>query len=160
MSNNRHRIWCNGVSWVTCCLRLWYVSWRIMVCVFVCVCVYLSLCVSVCVCVYTYVCVTLCVCTSVWRHHVSGADKFSEIFLGEFDTPEAIWSNEMRWDMYISVSLDQPRPLCIMQENDDWEDCWTHCRILSKTFKQHKIIVPVLCYTSHCLSTTGEWTFL
>ncbi|XP_078519994.1 dnaJ homolog subfamily C member 13 isoform X1 [Lissotriton helveticus] len=24
------------------------------------------------------------------------ADKFSEIFLGEFDTPEAIWSNEMR----------------------------------------------------------------
>lgn len=25
-----------------------------------------------------------------------GADKFSEIFLGEFDTPEAIWNNEMR----------------------------------------------------------------
>eukprot|EP00794_Sanderia_malayensis_P017835 gene17835-19618_t len=25
-----------------------------------------------------------------------GADKFAEIFLGEFDTPEAIWSNEMR----------------------------------------------------------------
>ena len=26
----------------------------------------------------------------------SGPDKFAEIFLGEFDTPEAIWSNEMR----------------------------------------------------------------
>ncbi|XP_035660587.1 dnaJ homolog subfamily C member 13-like isoform X3 [Branchiostoma floridae] len=25
-----------------------------------------------------------------------GAEKFSEIFLGEFDTPEAIWSSEMR----------------------------------------------------------------
>lgn len=24
-------------------------------------------------------------------------EKFSEIFLGEFDTPEAIWSSEMRW---------------------------------------------------------------
>lgn len=23
-------------------------------------------------------------------------EKFAEIFLGEFDTPEAIWSNEMR----------------------------------------------------------------
>lgn len=23
-------------------------------------------------------------------------EKFSEIFLGEFDTPEAIWSSEMR----------------------------------------------------------------
>ncbi|XP_058039932.1 dnaJ homolog subfamily C member 13 isoform X7 [Ahaetulla prasina] len=26
------------------------------------------------------------------------SEKFSEIFLGEFDTPEAIWSNEMRHD--------------------------------------------------------------
>ena len=26
----------------------------------------------------------------------AGADKFSETFLGEFDTPEAIWSSEMR----------------------------------------------------------------
>lgn len=24
------------------------------------------------------------------------SEKFSEIFLGEFDTPEAIWSSEMR----------------------------------------------------------------
>lgn len=24
------------------------------------------------------------------------AERFSEIFLGEFDTPEAIWSSEMR----------------------------------------------------------------
>ncbi|KAK3858864.1 hypothetical protein Pcinc_034976 [Petrolisthes cinctipes] len=28
-----------------------------------------------------------------------GADKFAEIFLGEFDTPEVIWSNEMRRHM-------------------------------------------------------------
>ena len=26
----------------------------------------------------------------------TGADKFSETFLGEFDNPEAIWNNEMR----------------------------------------------------------------
>lgn len=26
-----------------------------------------------------------------------GPEKFSEIFLGEFDTPEAIWNSEMRW---------------------------------------------------------------
>lgn len=25
------------------------------------------------------------------------AERISEIFLGEFDTPEAIWSSEMRW---------------------------------------------------------------
>lgn len=25
-----------------------------------------------------------------------GAEKFAQIFLGEFDTPEAIWSSEMR----------------------------------------------------------------
>lgn len=25
------------------------------------------------------------------------AERFSEIFLGEFDTPEAIWSSEMRY---------------------------------------------------------------
>lgn len=27
---------------------------------------------------------------------IAGADKFSETFLGEFDTPEAIWNHEMR----------------------------------------------------------------
>lgn len=26
----------------------------------------------------------------------TGPDKFAEIFLGEFDTPEAIWNSEMR----------------------------------------------------------------
>ena len=26
-------------------------------------------------------------------------EKFAQIFLGEFDTPEAIWSNEMRWNL-------------------------------------------------------------
>ena len=32
------------------------------------------------------------------------ADKFAEIFLGEFDTPEAIWNREMRSeDLYIAV---------------------------------------------------------
>ena len=25
-------------------------------------------------------------------------DKFAQIFLGEFDTPEAIWNSEMRYD--------------------------------------------------------------
>ena len=26
-----------------------------------------------------------------------GHEKFAEIFLGEFDTPEAIWNSEMRY---------------------------------------------------------------
>lgn len=26
-----------------------------------------------------------------------GADKFAQIFLGEWDTPEAIWNSEMRF---------------------------------------------------------------
>ena len=29
------------------------------------------------------------------------AEKFAQIFLGEFDTPEAIWSNEMRSESLI-----------------------------------------------------------
>ncbi len=38
----------------------------------------------------------------LWRNHTpiptvtTAPEKFSEIFLGEFDTPEAIWSSEMR----------------------------------------------------------------
>ena len=35
--------------------------------------------------------------TSSWKFaFFSGEDKFAEIFLGEFETPEAIWSTEMR----------------------------------------------------------------
>ena len=33
------------------------------------------------------------------------SEKFAEIFLGEFDTPEAIWSAEMRCECYISVTI-------------------------------------------------------
>ena len=29
--------------------------------------------------------------------HNYGAEKFAQIYLGEFDTPEVIWNNEMRW---------------------------------------------------------------
>ena len=36
----------------------------------------------------------LCICPNTAIS--TGAEKFAEIFLGEFDTPEAIWSNEMR----------------------------------------------------------------
>lgn len=82
MTSNRYRIWYSGASWVTWCLRLWSVSWRTMVGVYVCA---------------LYVCVSMC----------SGADKFSEIFLGEFDTPEAIWSSEMRW-VCLCYSCSQP----------------------------------------------------
>lgn len=41
------------------------------------------------------------------RVHVfslAGPDKFSEIFLGEFDTPEAIWSSEMRQMMIQKIA--------------------------------------------------------
>lgn len=35
---------------------------------------------------------------------LAGPDKFSEIFLGEFDTPEAIWSSEMRQMMIQKIA--------------------------------------------------------
>ena len=34
-----------------------------------------------------------------------GADKFAEVFLGEFDTPEYIWNHEMRRLMIEKLSL-------------------------------------------------------
>lgn len=34
-----------------------------------------------------------------------GVDKFSEIFLGEFDTPEAIWSSDMRRQLIEKIAL-------------------------------------------------------
>ena len=36
---------------------------------------------------------------------VHGADKFAEVFLGEFDTPEYIWNHEMRRLMIEKLSL-------------------------------------------------------
>lgn len=32
-----------------------------------------------------------------------GPEKFSSIFLGEFDTPEAIWNGEMRYEWVLFV---------------------------------------------------------
>lgn len=34
------------------------------------------------------------------------AERFSEIFLGEFDTPEAIWSSEMRWERIFLIAVN------------------------------------------------------
>jgi hypothetical protein len=34
-----------------------------------------------------------------------GAERFAEIFLGEFDTPETIWSAEMRSAIYYSHGI-------------------------------------------------------
>ena len=63
----------------------------------------------------------MCVYIDCMYLHIPGADKFSEIFLGEFDTPEAIWSSEMRWVgvSMLAAVVDQPRLLCVVQENDD-----------------------------------------
>ena len=33
-----------------------------------------------------------------------GADKFAQTFLGEYDTPEAIWNNEMRQFMIQKIA--------------------------------------------------------
>ena len=45
-----------------------------------------------------------------------GPIKFSEIFLGEFDTPEAIWMTEMRRTLIQKIALHLgdfiPRLLC------------------------------------------------
>lgn len=34
-----------------------------------------------------------------------GADKFAQIYLGEYDTPEAIWNSEMRWGSFRALLL-------------------------------------------------------
>ena len=45
-----------------------------------------------------------------------GPAKFSEIYLGEFDTPEAIWMSEMRRTMIQKIALHlgdfKPRLMC------------------------------------------------
>ena len=45
-----------------------------------------------------------------------GPAKFSEIFLGEFDTPEAIWMSEMRRTMIQKIAVHlgdfKPRLMC------------------------------------------------
>lgn len=65
------------------------------------------------------------------------AEHFSEIFLGEFDTPEAIWSSEMRYSiihyMLIVSNLSSTVifvlvygyvVMCVlMQAYDDRKDC-------------------------------------
>ncbi len=44
------------------------------------------------------------------------ADKFAQIFLGEFDTPEAIWSSEMRWVLEKSPIYRPVRtPSCLLE---------------------------------------------
>lgn len=59
------------------------------------------------------------------------AEHFSEIFLGEFDTPEAIWSSEMRYIITgqmlivgrIKMSVCYIYDMCVqMQAYDDRED--------------------------------------
>lgn len=71
-------------------------------------------------------------------------------------------SGAVRWGGCVCVIavVDQPRLFYIVQEDDDWEDCWTHCRVFTKTSEQHKIAIPVLCHTSHCIPTIRERTFL
>jgi hypothetical protein len=50
-----------------------------------------------------------------------GAEKFAQIFLGEFDTPEAIWNSEMRQvgsrTKFIIISLSCSCPLISIS---DW----------------------------------------
>ena len=45
-----------------------------------------------------------------------GPAKFSEIFLGEFDTPEAIWTSDMRRTMIQKIAIHlgdfKPRLMC------------------------------------------------
>lgn len=152
MTNNRCQIWCSGVSWVTCCLRLWSASWKTMVCVYDCVCMYIHTCVVYVHAWYMYI-----------RWYASPHSRCWQVLR---DIPGRIWyprGHLEQWNevgVSILVPVYQPHPLYTVQENDDWEDCWTHCRVFSKTFKQYKIVVPILCHSSNRLSTAGEWTFL
>ena len=58
------------------------------------------------------------------------ADKFSETFLGEFDTPEAIWNSEMRQLMIQKIS----------SHISDYTP-----RLLSNTRAQYQVSVDALC---------------
>lgn len=48
---------------------------------------------------------------------VHGPDKFAEIFLGEFDTPEYIWNHEMRRRMIEKLSLHVGEFPILLQAN-------------------------------------------
>ena len=58
-------------------------------------------------------CVADCLFSSVF----SGSEKFAEIFLGEFDTPEAIWSNEMRYTYDYSYSSIRDSVVIVCWQN-------------------------------------------
>ncbi|CAG2054418.1 unnamed protein product [Timema podura] len=68
-----------------------------------------------------------------------GAEKFAQIYLGEFDTPEAIWNHEMRQ---------------VFDTNADREAGSAHRRVQSQAAQQHSCIVPILCNPCGALSTT------
>ena len=46
-----------------------------------------------------------------------GPDKFAEIFLGEFDTPEYIWNHEMRRRMIEKLALHVGEFPLLLQAN-------------------------------------------
>ena len=48
---------------------------------------------------------------------VHGPDKFAEIFLGEFDTPEYIWNHEMRRRMIEKLALHVGEFPLLLQAN-------------------------------------------
>lgn len=47
-----------------------------------------------------------------------GPDKFAQIFLGEFDTPEAIWSGEMRRNMIEKIACHVAEFTCRLKSNN------------------------------------------
>uniref|UniRef100_A0A3Q2XC25 DnaJ heat shock protein family (Hsp40) member C13 n=1 Tax=Hippocampus comes TaxID=109280 RepID=A0A3Q2XC25_HIPCM len=79
------------------------------------------------------------------------AERFSEIFLGEFDTPEAIWSCEMRSE----ASL-----LDLRCAHDDREDRRPYCRLQPQAAEQHARPLPVLPHPYHQLPPAGQRALL
>ena len=63
-----------------------------------------------------------------------GTDKFAEVFLGEFDNPEAIWGNEMRQHLVQQIALhlmEFTPKLC-----SNTRAIYTYCPIPPIAFKQ------------------------
>ena len=109
-------------------------------------------------------------------------ERFAQIFLGEFDTPEAIWSSEMRYFLYtylisktycvFELFVSEPfvysnqtnklRKISFFsfKADDDRKNSITSSRFLPKVAQQHKGVVSVLSHTGYQLSTAGKRTVL
>ena len=81
----------------------------------------------------------LCFQAMIYFLENHGPAKFSEIYLGEFDTPEAIWMSEMRRTMIqkIAVHLGDFKPRLMCNTRALYQVCFSGHVILFSLARDH-----------------------